>query len=124
VDDDPIARKLAKTTLRQLGYRTLSVPDAESGLRAVAEQRPAAVILDLLMPGLDGFEFLRRFRASALGRSAPVIVWTGKDLTTKDLEVLRSSVAAVVLKSAGSAALIEELQACLPSSRGGSTAGR
>ena len=65
VDDDAQALKLADKALHQLGYRAICRSNAKSALQAVREARPAAVILDLAMPEIDGFEFLKRFRQSA-----------------------------------------------------------
>jgi CheY-like chemotaxis protein len=45
---------------------------------------PGIVIVDLLMPGVDGFEFVSRFRAMPAARDVPIIVWTGKDLDESD----------------------------------------
>ena len=88
-------------------------PDA--ALKAAAETPPLAVVLDLIMPRLDGFEFLERFRQTEAGQSTPVIVWTVKDLTTHDQARLREKAQAVVLKgSDGAAALVRELDAFLP----------
>jgi len=74
-----------------------------------------AVVLDLMMPGVDGFEFLDRFRRLPDGRSTPVIVWTSKDVTADERARLRASAQAVVLKGRGQGpTLLEELQALLP----------
>ena len=83
VDDDPQARRLLETMLRGLGYQTIEATGAEEGLLLAERETPAAVILDLYMPGMDGFGFLERFRAMAAGHGTPVIVWTGKDLTQR-----------------------------------------
>jgi CheY-like chemotaxis protein len=73
------------------------------------------VIVDLLMPGVDGFEFVTRFRAMPAGRHVPIIVWTGKDLDAADRRRLQSSITGLVSKNAGgSHALVEELQRLLP----------
>jgi PAS domain S-box-containing protein len=111
VEDDPADRRIMEALLSQLGYRPLVRPDGASGLQAAAEDPPAAVILDLLMPGMDGFQFLERFRRTGIGRRTPVIVWTAHDLTTEVLSRLRASAQAVVQKSSGAEALLEELRA-------------
>ena len=114
VDDDLPARRLMETTLQALGYRSVTAPDAEQGLRIAADQPPAAVVLDLMMPGMDGFEFLDRFKQTQTGQATPVIVWTAKDLTAEDYSRLSSAAHAVVLKSAGGTrSLIEELRSYL-----------
>src|SRR5207249_3025325 len=104
VDDDAQALKLADKTLHQLGYRAICRSDAKTALQAARQQRPAAVILDLVMPKIDGFEFLKRLRQSAAGRRTPVIVWTVKDLTQKERQRLEASAQAIMLKSLGAAA--------------------
>jgi DNA-binding response OmpR family regulator len=118
VDDDPHALKLAETTLTQLGFQPLCTADAESGLRAAAQERPAAVVLDLLMPEMDGFTFLERLRRTAAGHRTPVIVWTVKDLTADERRRLTASAQAVVQKGqGGTAALLAQLQAYVPAGR-------
>jgi PAS domain S-box-containing protein len=114
VDDDPKARKLAERALKDSGYHPLCVAGAEAGLEAAAQTPPAAVVLDLLMPGMDGFGFLKRFRATAVGRRTPVIVWTVKDLTRKEREQLRAATQGLVLKGEGTAALLAELRDLVP----------
>ncbi len=114
VDDDPKARKLAERALKDAGYRALCVAGAEEGLEVAAQTPPAAVVLDLLMPGMDGFGFLKRFRATAVGRRTPVIVWTVKDLTRQERQQLRAATQGLVLKGEGPAALLAELRDLIP----------
>jgi CheY-like chemotaxis protein len=115
VDDDQTALKLIQTALGKLGYESCCFADSQQGLRAATELKPAAIVLDLLMPGMDGFEFLDRFRRTSAARNVPVIVWTNKDLTLEEQERLRVSAQSVVLKSKGGAApLLEALQGLLP----------
>ena len=109
VDDDPQARRLLQTMLIGLGYQTMEAAGAEEGLLLAERETLAAVILDLYMPGMDGFGFLERFRAMSAGNGTPVIVWTGKDLTAADHVRLAASAQAVVLKG-GTGRLIEELR--------------
>ncbi|MGC4094071.1 MAG: response regulator [Polyangiaceae bacterium] len=113
VDDDPSALKLMETALRSLGYRAQVVSNAESGLMLVGANRPAAVILDLLMPGVDGFEFLVRFREAPENQNIPVVVWTTKDLTNDDRDRLQRYAQAVIGKGTGRS-LVEQLRALLP----------
>jgi len=114
VDDDRATLRLAERTLRQLGYRPTCRATVTAALEAAREEPPAAVILDLVMPGLDGFEFLARFRRSAAGRHTPVIVWTFKDLTEDERRQLEASAQTIVLKAQGTRALVEELAAYVP----------
>jgi CheY-like chemotaxis protein len=66
----------------------------------VQRERPAAVVLDLMMPGVDGFEVLRELRTRPTTHDLPVIVVTAKDLTDDDRERLSRSAQRVILKQA------------------------
>jgi DNA-binding response OmpR family regulator len=64
VDDDPVIRALLRDTLEIEGYEVRTAEDGAVGLALVAERRPDCVVLDLMMPGIDGHEVLRRIRAA------------------------------------------------------------
>ena len=113
VDDNPRDLKLAERALRDLGYRPVCRSDGEAALCAVADDPPAAVVLDLLMPGMDGVEFLKRLRREEKGARIPVIVWTGKRLEPPEREQLLGVAHGVVLKRDGAEALLEELRGCV-----------
>jgi hypothetical protein len=120
VDNNPGALRLADALLRVHGYRAVCRPDGESALRAAAEEPPAAVLLDLLMPGMDGFEFLDRFRQTPAGQRTPVIVWTIKDLTRDEHARLSTAAQAVIEKRhGGTGGLLEALQAHVAARKGG-----
>jgi PAS domain S-box-containing protein len=115
IDDDPTALKLASLALREMGYRPVCTTDPIEALRMVEADPPGIVIVDLLMPGVDGFEFVSRFRAMPAGRDVPVIVWTVKDLDAGERRRLQPSITGLVSKNmGGSNALVQELQRLLP----------
>jgi CheY-like chemotaxis protein len=110
VDDDPTALQLMSTTLHELGYQTRCESDARVALETFDAAPASAIVLDLLMPGMSGFEFLDLLRRVPEGREVPVIVWTSKDLSSVEHEILRTSANAVVSKGhGGSAGVIAEL---------------
>jgi len=113
VDDDPQARRLMETMLQAIGYSSVEAATAEQGLALAARESPAAVILDLAMPGMDGFEFLEHFRGMPAGRGTPVIVWTVKDLSAVDHGRLAAWAQAVVMKG-GTERLLDELRTYVP----------
>jgi CheY-like chemotaxis protein len=80
------------------------------------------VVVDLLMPGIDGFEFISRFTRLPAGRGVPIIIWTMKDLSAGERETLRASTQAIVSKS-GIADLIEKLRPFLAAAQDGSRGG-
>ena len=115
VDDNHENRRLIQVALTAAGYAVISAPDAHAGLRAARENALGAIVLDLVMPGPDGFEFLRQLRRSPRGRPTPVIVVTGKDLNGQDRRRLQSSTQGIVLKGdASTAAVLAQLSAWLP----------
>ena len=64
VDDEPSILELSRLYLERDGFRTQSVQDGQSALEAVSREQPALVVLDVMLPKLDGFEVCRRLRAS------------------------------------------------------------
>jgi len=111
VDDDPNTLKMAKAALQAGGYEAVCHESAESGLQAAAESKFNAVVLDLVMPEIDGFEFLTRFRELSTCKETPVFVWTSKDITAHDLHRLRNSAQSIAVKSGFSIeAVLQELQ--------------
>ena len=111
VDDDTWSTVLIEGALRDLGYRSLAKSSGEEALQMVRQEPPVAIILDLLMPGMNGFEFLDELRRTPLGRSLPVIIWTVKDVTPEERRRLSLLAQSVVQKTpTGSAALLEKLR--------------
>jgi CheY-like chemotaxis protein len=76
VDDDPSVRRLVCDVLQAYGYSTVDAADGFSALRAVQAERPDCVVLDVMMPGLDGHAVLKRIRESDGGRDLPVVMLT------------------------------------------------
>ncbi|RYF88703.1 MAG: response regulator [Caulobacteraceae bacterium] len=74
-DDDPLLRALLVHRLSADGYQVLTAEDGAQALAAITEQKPDLVVLDALMPVMDGFELLRRVKAGRLS-DAPVIMLT------------------------------------------------
>jgi CheY-like chemotaxis protein len=95
-DDDPGTREIVCRQLRHAGLSTTQASDGEEVLVLAREKGPSLLILDLMLPTMDGFETLRRLREE--GSTVPVIVLTGKELTSSEEAVLRDSQAHVVTK--------------------------
>ncbi len=77
VDDEPAPRAGLEILLRREGFEVLGVADGASALEHCAEFRPDLVLLDIVMPGLDGFEVCRRIKAAPETRLTPVVLITG-----------------------------------------------
>ncbi len=79
IEDDPSALRLLREYLEPVGYVVRSAPDGEAGLAEARRRTPAAVILDVLLPRLDGWEVLRRLKEDEALRDVPVIIVTVVD---------------------------------------------
>jgi CheY-like chemotaxis protein len=73
IEDNERNRKLARDVLTHQGYRVVEAESAEDGLALVARERPALILMDIHLPGIDGIEALRRLRADAGTRDIPVL---------------------------------------------------
>lgn len=73
-DDDRMFRKVAETTLRRLGYAVATASDGEEALQLIRSERPDMIVLDLIMPKLQGFDVLTILKQDALTSAIPVIV--------------------------------------------------
>jgi PAS domain S-box-containing protein len=115
VDDDDSSLRLADAILRQRGYATACARSGPLALALAREHAPGLVVLDLLMPGMDGHEFLARFREVTGTAEIPVILWTAKDLNASERQSLERLVQGVVSKSAGGmSALLEAIERMAP----------
>lgn len=102
IDDDPRARKLACDAISQ-GLPDYTLRTAENGidgLTAMYAERPSLVILDLMMPGMDGFAVLDQMRADERTISIPVVILSGRQLSLSDVQRLEQHTA-VTLQSKG-----------------------
>lgn len=98
VDDDADSRTALARLLEDAGWHTLSAGDGKEALAQLERTRPAAIILDLVMPGMDGFEFLEELEKDEHLRSIPVIVMSGKDPSDEENTFLRERATAVLKK--------------------------
>jgi CheY-like chemotaxis protein len=77
VDDDEAVRRLLELLLKTSGYDTVTAPDGVAGLEQMHRQLPCLVLLDIKMPGMDGFEFRRQQLADRHLARVPVVCLTG-----------------------------------------------
>jgi CheY-like chemotaxis protein len=77
VDDDPMFREVVRMRLSAAGYQTLAAAGADAGWELAKAHRPDVILLDLVMPEVDGVTFLRRLRSDPALASTPVVVVSG-----------------------------------------------
>jgi len=115
VEDDEAARDQLQRTMDKQGWKVLLAGDGVAALEAVRETEPSLVLLDLMMPRMDGFEFLDHFRRDPRFVHTPVIVVTAKDLTEQDRTRLSGRVHSLITKDGSIVKkLLPQLQAYLP----------
>ena len=84
VEDDEVTRRVLRETLEREGWDVAEAADGRAALAAVAGRRPDLILLDLLMPEMDGFEFLEELRKEEANRSIPIVVITCKTIAVED----------------------------------------
>jgi CheY-like chemotaxis protein len=107
VDDDDIVRHQMRLQLQPSGWDISEAANGRIALARLEEARPDAIILDLIMPEMDGFEFLEEKRRRPEWRDIPVVVVTSKDLTAEDRIRLNGGVERIIQKTERDATLRE-----------------
>lgn len=78
VDDDQLLLRLVELNLAKIGVKVYTAPSGREALRLAAAEKPDVILLDIMMPGMDGYEVLRQLKASGETRDIPVIMLTAK----------------------------------------------
>ncbi|KQW51347.1 MULTISPECIES: PAS domain S-box protein [unclassified Roseateles] len=111
VDDEASSRELMCAALQAAGIEAVAVASGAEALRRLPALEPGAVVLDLMMPGIDGFQVLHELRSDPRWAELPVIVWTALSLTAEDIEALVRSATAIA--NAGEAQPLAEVRDAL-----------
>ena len=99
MDDEPPAVEIVAKYLGEgKNYRVRKAYGGEEGLLRVKERRPDLIILDLMMPEVDGFEVIRRLKASEQTKQVPVIIVSGKEMTRGEIAYLNSNIEKIIEK--------------------------
>jgi CheY-like chemotaxis protein/anti-sigma regulatory factor (Ser/Thr protein kinase) len=99
VDDDPRTLELLEQILRSAGYETQSVQSGARALEVLSSKLVSAVLLDLLMPGMDGFEVIRHVREQETLKELPILVMTAKTLAQEEIALLSRETQALFEKN-------------------------
>jgi PAS domain S-box-containing protein len=99
IEDDEPSRSMLRRTLEELQWDVAEAENGKEGLELLDGERPDLILLDLMMPVMDGFEFVEEVRRREDLHSIPIIVVSAKDLTAKDRERLQGAVEIILEKS-------------------------
>jgi CheY-like chemotaxis protein len=100
VDDEPEARDMLRRALESHGWSVVEAPNGRAAIEKLQERRPAVILLDLMMPEMNGFQFVEELQKNADWREIPVVVVTAKDLTQEERVLLDRQVGIVLQKGA------------------------
>jgi len=98
VEDNPETREILRRAFEKKGWEVTEAENGKVALEYIAENRPELILLDLMMPVMDGFEFLLKFRKVDDWQKIPIVVLTAKDLTDEDRSQLSGNVYQILEK--------------------------
>ena len=116
VDDEPQIVRFVRAYLEDAGYRVVTADDGQQALFVARHEKPDLVILDLMMPGMDGWDFIRRYRQE---RDTPVIMLTARIEETDQVLGLELGADDYVTKPFSPRALVARVRAVLRRAQGG-----
>jgi CheY-like chemotaxis protein len=123
VDDDDATRRVMSRHLQQHDWTVTTASDGVQALECVATERPDIIFLDLVMPNMDGFQFLEHLRADDSHRQIPIVIISAKDMGEEERRHLTNDVIRVIDKRGrASGALLPDVTRLLQAATRGSTA--
>jgi len=113
IDDDPAGQRLMEYTLNREGYETIVASDGLQGIEKAQTERPDVVILDVMMPGMDGYEVCRQLRSASATAGLPILMLTAKAQLSDKVSGFRSGADDYVTKPAEPAEVLARIKALL-----------
>jgi DNA-binding response OmpR family regulator len=113
VDDEPDVVKVVSKRLETEGFEVLVAPTGKEALAKAPAERPDAIILDVMLPEISGFEVCAKLKQDARTRQIPIIIYTGKGRQGDEQLCRELGADGYVPKGAGTSALVEQVHALL-----------
>jgi DNA-binding response OmpR family regulator len=98
IDDHGALRYILSFDLQKKGYKTLTAGNGEKGIEIAAAEKPDIILLDAMMPGIDGFETCRRLKLNDTTKNIPIVMVTAKSQRKDVLEGLQSGATSYMVK--------------------------
>ena len=114
VDDDEDMRKLFSKRLEVAGYEVIQATDGEQGLTQVNEQAPDLIILDIMLPKINGYEVCAKLKKGRATRRIPIVMFTAKGQPQEHIEGIIAGADAYISKLCPAQELLDRVQMLLP----------
>ncbi|MBI2141342.1 response regulator [Candidatus Woesearchaeota archaeon] len=113
VDDEPNILKLVSFILKSNGYEAIEASSGSECLEKLKNEKPGLIILDVMMPGMDGFEAAKKIRANAATRAIPILMLSSKAQFEDKMKGIDSGAMDYVTKPFDKQELLEKVEECL-----------
>ncbi len=110
VDDSPTETHVMRTALERSGFEVVTADDGESGLEAARKVMPDAIIMDVVMPGVNGFQATRKLTKDPETAKIPVVIVTNKDQPTDKVWGMRQGAVAYMTKPVSGDELVSKIR--------------
>lgn len=110
VDDEPDITRLVEFTLKKRGFEVLVAGDGFSGVEIAKKERPDLILMDIMMPGMNGYEACRCLKAEAETKSIPILALSAKTQRSEVEEVLRNGADGFISKPFTPSELVEKVK--------------
>ena len=118
VEDEPDILKTINKRLALSGFEVLTAADGQEALTTVQQERPELIILDIMLPKLNGYEVCAKLRQDVTLKHIPIIMFTAKGETQAQLAGIMFGADAYVPKTTGFEQLLEQIKSLLPAASG------
>ena len=115
IDDSPTDIRVLTTLLEKAGHRVSSAPNAEEGIPMVQREHPDLVIMDVIMPGMNGFQATRQLSRDAATSAIPILIVTTKSMETDRVWGMRQGAKDFLTKPVSEKDLLARINSLLPS---------
>ena len=113
IDDSPTELHLFQTTLEKAGFKTLVADSGEEGIRQARTARPDCILMDVVMPGMNGFQATRKLTRDPDTANIPVIMITSKDQETDKIWGMRQGAVEYLVKPVADADLVAKINSVM-----------
>jgi len=113
IEDDPGSRRLTEFTLKREGYEVLTAGNGLEGLNKINRDQPDLVVLDVMLPGIDGYEIARRIRSQPETAKLPILMLSGKVRAEDKTTGLQVGANDYLSKPASPALIVQKVSALL-----------